>query len=126
MAIDRKVPTRFLPLSLLVVSLTLACSAASGADDSVVKMTASAETFAFSPDKVVAHVGQRETIELTSAEWTHGISSPELGIDTTLIRARHPVTVTFTPTKPGEYVVHCAYVCGSGHAGMAFTVDVQP
>jgi heme/copper-type cytochrome/quinol oxidase subunit 2 len=126
MAIDRKAPTRFLPWPLLAVSLTLACSAPCGADDSVLEITASAETFAFSPAKIVAHVGQRETIQLTSSEGTHGISSPELGIGTTLIRPRHPATVTFTPTKPGEYVVHCAYVCGTGHAGMAFTVDVQP
>jgi len=92
------------------------------ASDSTVDMTASDETFAFSPDKVVARVGQLETIELKSAGGVHGVVSPDFGIETTLVRPDHPVKLAFTPKAPGAYVVHCASVCGVGHYGMAFTV----
>lgn len=97
----------------------------SKANDSFVVMTASADTFTFSPDRVVAHVGKQASIQLTSSEGIHGIASSELGIETTLVRPGHSVTVAFTPKTPGEYVVHCASVCGIGHKGMAFRVTVE-
>jgi cytochrome c oxidase subunit 2 len=99
---------------------------ASTADDSSVEMTASDDSFSFSPNEVVAHVGQLETIQLRSIGGVHGVASKELGIDTTLIRPNQPVAVSFTPKEPGQYIVHCALVCGIGHKGMAFTVQVEP
>jgi heme/copper-type cytochrome/quinol oxidase subunit 2 len=108
---------------LLVVLLN---PIASTADDSFVSMKASDDTFSFSPDEIVAHVGQQETIGLSSTGGVHGVASAELGIDTTLIRPNHTVTVSFTPKEPGRYVVHCANVCGIGHKGMAFTIQVEP
>lgn len=89
-------------------------------------MTATDDTFTFSPAEIVTHVGQQETLQLRSTSGVHGVSSAQLGIDTTLIRPNHPVMVTFTPKEAGRYVVHCAYVCGIGHAGMAFSVQVDP
>jgi len=115
-----------LRIALIAFALTALTPVASGADDSVVDMTASADTFTFSPDKIVAHVGQLETIDVKSIAGEHGIGSAELGIDTQLIRPNRTTTVSFTPAKAGTYVVHCAYVCGIGHAGMAFSVDVEP
>ena len=98
----------------------------SRADESIVDMTASADTYAFAPDKIVAHVGKLETLRVTAVGGEHGIASSDLDIETVLIRPNHTTTVSFTPAKVGTYVVHCAYVCGIGHSGMAFTVDVQP
>jgi heme/copper-type cytochrome/quinol oxidase subunit 2 len=112
--------------SILGLVAALFCPVASTADDSFVAMAASDDTFSFSPAEIVAHVGQQETIQLTSTGGVHGVASAELGIDTTLIRPNHPVAVTFTPKEAGRYVVHCANVCGIGHAGMAFTVQVEP
>jgi heme/copper-type cytochrome/quinol oxidase subunit 2 len=112
--------------SLAGLLVAMLCPIASTADDSFVAMKATDETFSFSPDKIVARVGQQETIQLTSTGGVHGVASPELGIDTTLIRPNHPVAVTFTPKEPGQYVVHCANVCGIGHKGMAFVVQVEP
>jgi plastocyanin len=106
--------------------VAMLCPIASTADDSFVAMTATDETFSFSPNEIVAHVGEQETIALTSTGGVHGVASAELGIDTTLIRPNHPVTVSFTPKGPGEYVVHCANICGIGHKGMAFVVRVEP
>ncbi len=76
------------------------------ASDSTVDMTASDETFAFSPDKVVARVGQLETIDLKSAGGVHGVVSIEFDIETMLVRPDHPVKLAFMPKAPGAYV-HC-------------------
>ena len=113
-------------LSMLGLFAALLSPLASTANDSFVAMAASDETFSFSPNEIVAHVGQQETIQLSSTGGVHGVASAELGIDTTLIRPNHPVAITFTPKEPGRYVVHCANICGVGHAGMAFTVQVEP
>jgi heme/copper-type cytochrome/quinol oxidase subunit 2 len=110
-------------LSLLVVLLY---PIASTANDSLVSMTASDDTFTFSPAEIVTHAGQQATIQLRSTGGVHGVSSAELGIDTTLIRPNHPVVVSFMPKEAGRYVVHCAYICGIGHQGMAFAVQVEP
>jgi heme/copper-type cytochrome/quinol oxidase subunit 2 len=112
--------------SMFGLFVALLSPVASTADDSFVEMAASDDTFSFSPNAIVAHVGQQETIVLTSTGGVHGVASAELGIDTTLIRPNHPVTISFTPKEPGRYVIHCANVCGIGHAGMAFTVQVEP
>jgi cytochrome c oxidase subunit 2 len=86
----------------------------------------SAANFAFTPNKVVAHVGEPATLRLTSHEGVHGLASKDLGIETTILRPDQSVDVTFTPTKPGEYEVHCAFVCGVGHPGMKLVVEVEP
>ena len=115
-----------LRISHVALFLVLLAPTASNADASNVDMTASADTFAFSPAKIVARVGQIETLRITSSEGEHGIVSSDLGIETALIRPNRTTTVTFTPAKAGTFVVHCAYVCGIGHGGMAFMVEVQP
>jgi len=100
--------------------------ATSVADEPPIAIAASDETFAFTPSTVMVHAGQPVTLALHSSSGVHGVASAELGITTTLIRPNHPVNVTFTPAKVGTYIVHCAQVCGIGHAGMAFTVQVAP
>ena len=112
--------------SILCMLLVLLYPIASTANDSLVSMTASDDTFTFSPAELVTHVGQQATIQLRSTGGVHGVSSAELSIDTTLIRPNHPVVVSFMPKVAGRYVVHCAYVCGIGHQGMAFAVQVEP
>lgn len=99
----RAVVLRALVASTFVVFQSQDVPAAS---DSTVDMTASDETFAFSPDKVVARVGQLETIELKSAGGVHGVVSPDFGIETTLVRPDHPVKLAFMQKAPGAYV-HC-------------------
>jgi heme/copper-type cytochrome/quinol oxidase subunit 2 len=112
--------------SILYMLLVLLYPIASTANDSLVSMTASDDTFTFSPAELVTHVGQQATIQLRSTGGVRGVSSAELGIDTTLIRPNRPVVVSFMPKEAGRYVVHCAYVCGIGHQGMAFAVQVEP
>ncbi|HVA27256.1 MAG TPA: cupredoxin domain-containing protein [Candidatus Baltobacteraceae bacterium] len=85
-----------------------------------------ASNWTFSHTALTAHVGVPMTLQLTSKEGVHGIQSDDLGIPNTMVIPGKTVTVTFTPKKAGTYVVHCSVPCGSGHATMAFTVNVVP
>ncbi len=83
-----------------------------------------AANWKFTPATIVAHVGKETTLRLTSSEGVHGIESAELGIAKTMIMPGKFVEVKFTPKKAGTYVVHCAIMCGAGHADMALTIKV--
>lgn len=78
----------------------------------------------FAPNTITIPVNEPTTLRLTSSEGVHGLSSPDLGIPDTTIMPNKFVTVTFTPKKPGTYVLHCSVVCGAGHADMALTIKV--
>lgn len=85
-----------------------------------------ASNWKFTPDTIKLHVGQETTLRLTSSEGVHGLQSDELGIPLTTITSGSFKTVNVTPKKPGKYVLHCAIMCGAGHANMTLTVNVVP
>lgn len=84
-----------------------------------------ASNWKFTPSTITIPAGEPTTLRLTSTEGVHGIASKELGIADTTIMPNKFVTVTFTPDKPGEYVVHCSVVCGAGHPDMALKIKVE-
>jgi cytochrome c oxidase subunit II len=84
-----------------------------------------ASNWKFTPDTITVPPGEATTLRLTSSEGVHGIASKELNIPDTTIMPNKFTTVTFTPDKPGTYVVHCSVVCGAGHPDMALTIKVQ-
>lgn len=84
-----------------------------------------ASNWKFTPSTITVHVGEAQTLHLTSSEGVHGIQSDDLGIANTMILPNKFVDVTFTPKKAGTYVVHCSVVCGAGHPNMTLTVKVE-
>jgi cytochrome c oxidase subunit II len=85
-----------------------------------------ASNWKFTPSTIELHVGQETTLRLTSSEGVHGIASDDLGIPTTAITPGAFKTVNVTPKKAGKYVLHCAIMCGAGHASMTLTINVVP
>lgn len=83
-----------------------------------------ASNWKFTPATIEMHVGETTTLRLTSSEGVHGIQSDALGIPLTTITPGKFVTVDVTPKKAGVYEVHCAIMCGAGHANMILTVKV--
>lgn len=78
----------------------------------------------FTPAKITIPAGEPTTLRLTSTQGVHGIQSDDLGIPQTTIPNGKVVEVTFTPKKPGTYVIHCSVFCGPGHPNMMLTIVV--
>lgn len=85
-----------------------------------------ASNWKFTPNTIELHMGETTTLRLTSNEGVHGLQSDELGIPQTVIEPGSFKTIQVTPKKPGKYVLHCAIMCGAGHANMTLTVNVVP
>ena len=73
------------------------------------------------------HKGQPVTLELTSADATHGFypSSARSKIDTD-IKPGKVTDVTVTPATAGNFVAICDHYCGIGHGMMKLKVEVEP
>lgn len=85
-----------------------------------------AANWKFTPAKISIPVSESTTLRLTSSSGVHGIESADLGIPKTTITPGKFELVTFAPKKAGTYVLHCAVVCGPGHADMTLTIEVTP
>ncbi|MGC1381579.1 MAG: cupredoxin domain-containing protein [Candidatus Baltobacteraceae bacterium] len=85
-----------------------------------------ASNWKFTPNTIELHVGETTTLRLTSSEGVHGLQSDDLGIPMTTIMPGSFVSVNVTPKKAGKYLLHCAVMCGAGHADMVLTVNVVP
>lgn len=85
-----------------------------------------ASNWKFTPDTITLHAGEETTLRLTSSQGIHGLESADLGIPLTTISSGSFATVKVTAKKTGKYVLHCAIMCGAGHANMTLTVNVVP
>ena len=89
-----------------------------------VEMTA--KRFAFLPEQVEAAEGDEVTINVRSADGTHGIEIGKLKVKKTIPRGGDVVTLTFTAPAPGRYVIKCSEYCGRGHDDMKSVLVVAP
>ncbi|HXW77271.1 MAG TPA: cupredoxin domain-containing protein [Candidatus Eremiobacteraceae bacterium] len=105
----------------VAAALALASSAPASAHPTI---DLAVSNWKFVPAKITIPADEPTTLRLTATQGVHGIQSAELGIPQTTIPNGKTVLVTFTPTKPGTYIVHCSVFCGPGHADMALTVVV--
>jgi len=85
-----------------------------------------AKRFAFLPEQVEAAEGDEVTINVRSADGTHGIEIGKLKVKKTIPRGGDVVTLTFTAPAPGRYVIKCSEYCGRGHDDMKSVLVVAP
>jgi cytochrome c oxidase subunit 2 len=85
-----------------------------------------ASNWKFTPATITVPVNEPTKLRVTSSSGVHGLESAELGIPKTTITPGNFQIITFTPTKAGTYVLHCAVVCGPGHGDMTLTIVVTP
>ena len=90
----------------------------------VVEMTA--KRFAFLPEQVEVAEGDEVTINVRSADGTHGIEIGKLKLKKTIPRGGDVVTLAFTAPAPGRYVITCSEYCGRGHDDMKSVLIVAP
>jgi cytochrome c oxidase subunit 2 len=109
-------------LAMLLLSGAFAVPASAGpARPASINITAS--NWKFTPGTITVHVNQVTTLHFISKEGVHGIASAALGIANTFAMP-NATAVTFTPHKPGTYVLHCTMPCGQGHAQMTLIVKI--
>jgi cytochrome c oxidase subunit 2 len=89
-----------------------------------VEMTA--KRFAFLPEQVEVAEGDEVTINVRSADGTHGIEIGKLKLKKTIPRGGEAVTLAFTAPAPGRYVITCSEYCGRGHDDMKSVLIVAP
>jgi cytochrome c oxidase subunit 2 len=89
-----------------------------------VEMTA--KRFAFLPEQVEAVEGDEVTINVRSADGTHGIEIEKLKVKKAIPRGGDVVTLSFTAPAPGRYVIKCSEYCGRGHDDMKSVLIVAP
>jgi len=89
-----------------------------------VEMTA--RRFAFLPEQVEVAEGDEVTINVRSADGTHGIEIGKLKLKKTVPRGGEVVTLAFTAPAPGRYVITCSEYCGRGHDDMKSVLIVAP
>jgi cytochrome c oxidase subunit 2 len=90
----------------------------------VVEMTA--KRFAFLPEQVEVAEGDEVTINVRSADGTHGIEISKLKLKKVIPRGGEVVTLAFTAPAPGRYVITCSEYCGRGHDDMKSVLVVAP
>jgi cytochrome c oxidase subunit 2 len=88
------------------------------------KITVVAKKYEFQPSQIELKAGEPVEITFTSEDTKHGFVCPELNLKEIVYEKDKPVTITFTPEKPGTYPFKCSHRCGFGHGRMkgAFVV----
>jgi cytochrome c oxidase subunit 2 len=113
---NKIVPTIF-------AALLLCCSLFAG-PETPRRIEISASKFAYSPNQITLKKGEPVVLVLRSTDVTHGLTIPDLGVDTTEIKKGKDSEVPLTPDKAGHFAGQCAHFCGAGHGSMTFQVEV--
>ena len=85
-----------------------------------------AKRFTFLPEQVDVIEGDDVTINVRSADGTHGIEIGKLKLKKAIPRGGEVVTLSFTAPAPGRYVITCSEYCGRGHDDMKSVLVVAP
>lgn len=95
--------------------------------DRTFSITAQQFSFSVSPSPFRVNVGDRVTLNLTSADVRHGFQMPGF-VNRVDFSPGEVRTVTFTVTgAPGDVTYFCTVsTCGSGHSGMVGTMVIAP
>lgn len=92
----------------------------------VVTVEMTAKRFAFLPEQVDVTEGDEVSINVRSADGTHGIEIGKLKLKKTIPRGGDVVTLAFTAPAPGRYAITCSEYCGRGHDDMKSVLIVAP
>jgi cytochrome c oxidase subunit II len=76
-----------------------------------------AKRFVFNPSEIVLKKGQPVVFELTTLDFGHGFSIPDLDFRADFVPDKVNM-VRLTPQKSGKFEFLCDNFCGSGHEEM--------
>jgi len=113
-------------LALVTVAAGPVLTRAEAPAPRLVTVEMTAKRFAFLPEQVEVAEGDEVTINVRSADGTHGIEIEKLKVKKTIPRGGEVVTLSFTAPAPGRYVIKCSEYCGRGHDDMKSALVVAP
>jgi len=91
--------------------------------DGQAKIEIVASRFSYSPPEITLKLGQPVTLVFHSADVTHGLKIPELGIAAEIHKGQN-TEITVTPSQTGQFTGKCAFFCGKGHGSMTLLINV--
>lgn len=80
--------------------------------------------YKFEPDPIVARLGEKVRIVVTSTDVAHGIAIKEFNIKLS-VPAGKTESIEFVADKQGEFHAHCSVYCGPGHDHMHASFIVE-
>ena len=83
-----------------------------------------ARRFVFNPSDIVLKKGQPVVFELTTLDFGHGFSVPDLDFRADFVPEK-TIIVRMTPKKAGKFEFLCDNFCGSGHEEMDGHIIVE-
>jgi cytochrome c oxidase subunit II len=83
-----------------------------------------AAKFAFDTPEIRVRKGEAVTLVLTSPDFVHGFSVPDLDARVDLVPGR-TVELELKPARPGRFVFLCDNFCGEGHDRMTGFLIVE-
>ena len=108
--------------ALSAAALTGDVVATSGEEERVIKIVA--KRFVFNPSDIKLKRGQPVVFELTTLDFGHGFSVPDLGFRADFVPDKTTI-VRMTPQKTGKFEFLCDNFCGSGHEEMDGHLTVE-
>lgn len=122
-AVNRR-RTLVIGLSAVAGALALTSGVQGQAESQVIQLVA--KKFVFTPEKIEVKAGQRLQLELSTLDFAHGFSLPDLKLRADLVPDQI-VRLNLRFDKPGDYVFLCDNYCGDGHEDMfgRFLVTAQ-
>ena len=106
----------------IILALTAFSFAPAVAAEQQIKIYA--KNFTFTPATITLKVHQRTKLIFVSNQGTHGITIPDIGLNTIVPIGSKPSTVEVTPGHVGTFTARCAVYCGLGHGNMLLKVKV--
>ena len=116
---------RIILIALAAVAL-FALVACGGGGSETVNVTIKAEDIKYSVTTIEAKVGQKVTVTLDNVgALEHNFIIPDLNVEMKMVAPSSKGTLSFTPTKAGEFEFNCN-VAGHKEAGMVGKLIVTP
>ncbi len=112
-----------LSLSFTAIVLLFA-SYKTGAQAEQKTIAITAHRFAFEPAQITLKKGEPVTLQLTTADVTHGFYLKPLRIDE-VIEPGKTTEVKLTPQVAGTFTTICDHFCGAKHGNMKMTIVVE-
>lgn len=106
-----------LSLSIFITSCAAYLSPSGKIENGVRVIKITASRYKFTPNQIVAKLGEKVRLVVTSTDATHGLAISEFNINLSVPTGK-TTSIEFIADKKGNFHAHCSVYCGPGHGHM--------